>query len=224
MAESLDVDALKRRGRRRLIGAIALMLIAVIVLPMVFDAEPRSSAPPVNVRIPDEEASAFKPRVLAKAPADAVRENAVPSAPAPSPELPSDRKGAAPAPTVLAAPLAPAATKSAAPPTGAAAKPGAPKVGTAAAPVNATAKPEASSGADFVIPVAAFADPDKLKSVTTSLAGAKIPYFTEIVPAAKGPVTRVRAGPFASRESADQGLAKLKALGLKPGNVIARGG
>ena len=36
MAESEDVNTLKRRGRRRLVGAIALVLAAVIVLPIVF--------------------------------------------------------------------------------------------------------------------------------------------------------------------------------------------
>ena len=57
-----DVDTLKRRGRRRLVGAIALVLAAVIVLPMVFDREPRPVAPPVSVRIPGEDETPFKPR------------------------------------------------------------------------------------------------------------------------------------------------------------------
>lgn len=59
--EQQDVDTLKRRGRRRLVGAVALVLLAVIVLPMVFDQQPRPPAP-VSVRIPGEdEAPPFKP-------------------------------------------------------------------------------------------------------------------------------------------------------------------
>jgi len=54
MAESQEIGALRRRGRRRLVGAIALVLLAVIVLPMVFDSEPRLGAPAVSVRIPSE--------------------------------------------------------------------------------------------------------------------------------------------------------------------------
>ena|SRR5687767_1929137 len=61
-----DVETLKRRGRRRLVGAVALVLLAVIVLPMVFDPEPRQSAPPVSARIPSEDETPFKPK--AKAP------------------------------------------------------------------------------------------------------------------------------------------------------------
>ena len=66
MAETEDVNSLKRRGRRRLVGAIALVLAAVIVLPMVFDSEPRRSAPPVSVRIPGEDESGFTPKVTPK--------------------------------------------------------------------------------------------------------------------------------------------------------------
>jgi DedD protein len=66
-----DVDALKRRGRRRLVGAVALVLLAVIVLPMVFDPEPRKAAPPVSVTIPSQDGGAFTPKGVkpqAKAP------------------------------------------------------------------------------------------------------------------------------------------------------------
>jgi cell division septation protein DedD len=37
-------------------------------------------------------------------------------------------------------------------------------------------------------------------------------------------VTRVRAGPFASREAAEQAIDKLKALGFKPGSVTTKSG
>lgn len=57
-----DVDALKRRGRRRLVGAVALVLLAVIVLPMVFDPEPRKAAPPVSVTIPGQDDGTFMPK------------------------------------------------------------------------------------------------------------------------------------------------------------------
>jgi DedD protein len=60
--EQQDVETLKRRGRRRLVGAVALVLAAVIVLPMVFDPEPRGSAPGVSTRMPGEDEKPFTPK------------------------------------------------------------------------------------------------------------------------------------------------------------------
>src|SRR5918912_612662 len=64
--EQQDVETLKRRGRRRLVGAVALVLLAVIVLPMVFDPEPQSTVAPVEVRIPKESDSVFAPKLPPK--------------------------------------------------------------------------------------------------------------------------------------------------------------
>ena len=158
--EQQDVETLKRRGRRRLVGAVALVLLAVIVLPMVFDPEPKGTVAPVEVRIPKETDTAFAPKPPA----------------------------AKPAAKVEAAPVAPAAP----------------------AP-----QPAAN---EYVIQVGAFARPE---SVTAKLKAAKLPYYTEPMP---GNLTRVRAGPFASRQAADQALAKLKELGLKPGAVTTKSG
>ena len=159
--EQQDVETLKRRGRRRLVGAVALVLLAVIVLPMVFDPEPKSTVAPVEVRIPKESDTAFAPK---------------PPAPKPAP------KAEVPAPKAEAAPAA---------------------------------QPAAN---EYVIQVGAFARPE---SVIAKLAAAKLPYYTEPL---QGNLTRVRAGPFPSREAADQALSKLKELGLKPGAVTNKSG
>jgi DedD protein len=144
-----DVDTLKRRGRRRLVGAVALVLLAVIVLPMVFDPEPRPVAPPVSVRIPGEDnAPPFKPK------------------PPPPKPAPPEKKDAA--------------------------------------------------KEEFVVPIGAFASPE---NVTAKLAAAKIPHYTEAV---AGSLTRVRAGPFPTREAAEEAATKLKGLGLEPGAVTAK--
>ena len=74
--EQQDVETLKRRGRRRLVGAVALVLLAVIVLPMVFDPEPRNALPPVSVRIPGENETPFNPKLPAKAPRTEAAEQA----------------------------------------------------------------------------------------------------------------------------------------------------
>ncbi len=209
MAEALDVNTLKRRSRRRLVGAVALVLLAVIVLPMVFDTEPRQTEPSVSVRIPPEDDAKFAPQ-LSGAPAS-VTPSAVP-APASEAAAPS----AKPQSLASAQPAAPAATKSERP-AKQETKPAARGTSTERARAEAALK-----NIEFVVPVAALADPDKVKALTDRLAAAKLPYYTEPVATASGTVTRVRAGPFANRGAADRALEKLKGMGLKPGKVIER--
>jgi DedD protein len=196
MAEALDVNTLKRRSRRRLVGAVALVLLAVIVLPMVFDTEPRQTEPSVSVRIPPEDDAKFTPKLAEPAPAPAAE------TPAPS-----------------AAPRAPAQTQA--------------KVETA--PKRAETKPAprgesseraraeaALRGVEYVVPVIALANVDKVKEQTARLAAAKLPYYTEPVATAKGSVTRIRAGPFADRAAAEKAAEKLRGMGFNPGKIVEK--
>lgn len=61
-ATSADAELqLKKRARRRLVGATALALLAVIVLPMVMDREPRPPAQDIQLRIPNPESNTLPP-------------------------------------------------------------------------------------------------------------------------------------------------------------------
>lgn len=195
MAENEDVNTLKRRGRRRLVGAIALVLAAVIVLPMVFDSEPKGSAPPVSVRIPGEDESGFIPKVTPKTPA--VEEQ---KAPEKSAQKPAEKKAAERAQEKALEKV----------PEIAAAEPKRPDV------AERKRAEAALAGEQFMVPAGAYVDP---AGVIEKLKSAKIPYYTEPIATKQGTVTRVRAGPFASRDAAEKVLQQLKELGLKPGNV-----
>ncbi|HSA88443.1 MAG TPA: SPOR domain-containing protein [Burkholderiales bacterium] len=142
--EQQDVETLKRRGRRRLIGAVALVLAAVIVLPMVLDQEPPGTGSTLSVRIPGED-TPFTLKPPAK-------------------------------------------------------------------------KAQPVSREEYVVQVGAFASP---RSVIAKLESAKMPYYTEVI---NNNLTRVRAGPFPTREAAEQALEQLKALGFDPGAVAAKSG
>jgi DedD protein len=200
MAEAQDVDGLRRRGRRRLVGAVALALLAVIVLPMVFDPEPKQAPPPVSVRIPSEEDAGFQPKVTPK-PAVAPPVAAVPETKA-TPARPGTeaKERAAPAKESEPAPAKPAR------------------------PDEAERARAALQNAEYIVPVAALSNPDKVKELTERLSAAKVPYYTEPVATARGKVTRVRAGPFDTREAAQKAHERIRALGLKPGNVTTRSG
>jgi len=68
---SLDEQLeLKKRARRRLVGATALVLLAAIVLPMVMDREPRPVNPDIQIRIPSQDGnSGFAAHVAPAKPA-----------------------------------------------------------------------------------------------------------------------------------------------------------
>ena len=204
MAENQDVNILKRRGRRRLVGAIALVLAAVIVLPMVFDSEPKGSAPPVSVRIPGEDDTGFTPKVTPKSPAlpeqksaekapEKSVEKVVEKAPEPVVQKPEPKIEV----TVTKRTVKPAAKLE----------------------VEQKRAEEALAGEQFMVPAGAYVDPT---GVVEKLKEAKIPYYTEPIATKQGTVTRVRAGPFASRDTAEKALQQLKGLGLKPGNVATK--
>src|SRR6478609_5246166 len=48
-----SVDAMRRRARHRLIGAVVLVLAGVIGFPLLFDTQPRPVAVDIPIEIPD---------------------------------------------------------------------------------------------------------------------------------------------------------------------------
>ena len=203
-----DIETLKRRGRRRLVGAVALVLAAVIVLPMVFDPEPRRGAPPVSVRIPGEDEAPFKPKPVPK---PAPKSIEAPPAEKKAEAAPAAKSAETPAPVVKAAP--PPVAKAAP------AKPAAAKPAPAKPPPSERARAEAALvGAEYGFQVGVFADP---ANAIEKLKAAKLTYSTEVV---KDNLTRVRAGPFPTKEAAEKARERLKGLGLEPGTVTAKSG
>lgn len=59
-----DANLLRRRARRRLVGAIALVVLAVVVLPIILDQKPRRGPQELTVQIPSQDGGPFKTRVL----------------------------------------------------------------------------------------------------------------------------------------------------------------
>ncbi|HEY7658664.1 MAG TPA: SPOR domain-containing protein [Burkholderiales bacterium] len=198
---------LKRRARRRLIGAIVLVAAMVVVLPMVLDTEPRPVSQNITVRIPSPDANAFTPKAapspVSKPAAGKSTVAQVDGKPAAAPT------GSQEAPKAAAQPEA--------------AKPA--KVEKPKAPAKTTAKTSkpaapAANGA-YVVQVIALADAEKARRMQQQIAAAGIKSYTEVVKTVKGDVTRVRAGPFGTREAAEKAREQLKSLGMN-GNVTTR--
>ena len=189
-----DANLLKRRARRRLVGAIALVVLVVVVLPIILDQKPRPSPQEVTVQIPSQDGGPFKTRVLPPL-------QPAPAAPQKS-EAPQAAKEAPPASAEPAARPALAKKESA----------------------KASEKPRArAKTADaFVFQLGVFANPDNANLVRDRAASAGIKSYTEQVKGQQGDQTRVRAGPFSSRAAAEKARDKLKTLGMDVGQVAQR--
>lgn len=99
-----DNDAqlqLKKRARRRLVGAVAFASLVAIVLPVIMDNEPRQPVQDVEIRIPGQDEKPFAPRFAAPAERPAEKPAAraeTPPAPVPTSEArPASRPEASPA-------------------------------------------------------------------------------------------------------------------------------
>ena len=68
MADSTDinVDELRRRARRRLIGAVVLALAAAVIVPMLLESDPKPLGEDVSVKIPPEDGGKFVNRLSDK--------------------------------------------------------------------------------------------------------------------------------------------------------------
>ncbi|AXK40037.1 SPOR domain-containing protein [Crenobacter cavernae] len=80
---------------------------------------------------------------------------------------------------------------------------------------------KAKTGNGFAIQLAALSDPEKADALRSRLAAAGVAAHFSKVTTSKGEVTRVRVGPFASREDADATLKKLARAGVT-GIVVTR--
>lgn len=210
------VDELKRRARRRLVGAVVLALAAAVVLPMLLESEPKPLGNDVSIQIPPIDQGKFvtslppdkggEPKTPAATPPAAPAASADTSAPA------SDRTVAAAEQRVLGqsgASRQPAIMSSA---------PEAMRPQTPA-PASADSAPVApAAGGTLFVQVAALADSKAAADLAAKLVAAGFPAHVEPVATRQGPVQRVRVGAYPSREAADVALTNIKAAGY--GNAI----
>lgn len=224
----------KKRARRRLVGAIALVLAAVIGLPMILDSEPKPLGDDINIQIPSKETSApaGKSAVVQKAsqatvaaslnPEEEVLETATPKAEAKI-ETKNEVKTAEPEkksqPPVVKAdsPEAKAAAAKSALAAPATAKPEhAGDAVRAKAILEGKANPAAAPKASgkLVLQVAALASQDKVNELQKKLQGAGLKSYTQKVATESGERIRVRIGPFANAAEAEKARAKLDKIGL----------
>ena len=222
---------LKRRARRRLIGAIALLVATIAVLPLLFEDQPppgsalairMQKATPVPVTPVPEAPPAPAQPVAAAEPGNTPVETIPPLLPEPTP-LPAENVAAA-KPDVAPPRQSVARPAKAEPSVAQAATiepPAKPvKTGPPTKPAQPPlAKPASAAVAEatFYVQLAALSDAAHAEALKTRAAHTGLPVATDQA----GTLTRVRVGPFGSRKAAEDAAATLAANGI-PGQVIAR--
>ena len=217
----------RTRARQRLIGAAVLVVAGIIGFPLLFESQPRPIPVDLPIEIPRKES--VPPLAMP---------DAAPEVQA-SPALLPERQAAAPAERVITETQADAgrevATQALAPASASASepsriKPAAPPRGTQAAPaaggddgarakalLEATPAPEAASPgatARFVVQVGAFTDPAAVREARAKVERLGMKTYTQVAETPAGNRTRVRVGPFATREDAERAAAKIRSSAL----------
>lgn len=224
-APAESIEAIRRRARHRLIGAVVLVLAGVVGFPLLFDTQPRPVAVDIPIEIPDRN----KVKPLPPLPQSPVASGKVAQAPASAPAA-SAASAAAPvaqapvdaASKPQAAPAAPAEEKVAKVEPAPEKKPEA-RVDTKAVEAakarallegRSVEGADATSGARYVVQVGAFAEKDKARLAQQKLERAGLKNYTNVAETKNGSRIRVRAGPFASKAEADKAAEKIKGLDL----------
>ena len=195
------------RARRRLIGAVVLLAAGMVLFPWLFESKPRPLPLDIAIDVARKDSAAL-PKPVPVAPRAA------------KPTPPPDAGNEAPAAVALEAapnkleasppvpqPSAPAAVVAAAP---------APAPTPAATPQGAASPPAAAASAGtgrFVVQVGAFNEATALREARGKVERLGLKTYTQVIETASGARTRVRVGPFETRDEADRASARLKAAG-----------
>lgn len=221
---------LKKRARRRLVGAAALALLAAVILPMVMDHEPRQPAQDVQISIPSQDDRGLATRVLTGKPAATPLPPDVAAKAEPKPEVKSAPKpddahpgesGAgetkaatkpepAPAPKTEEKPVVKPTEKPVSKP---ADKPAVDKAEEAKARA-ALAGANPDDGEAWVVQLGAYKEEGRVKGLVAKVKQLGLPVYTESVETPQGERMRVRAGPFKTREAADKARERIGKIGV----------
>jgi DedD protein len=211
----------KKRARRRLVGAIALVLLMVTVLPMVLnDRVAKNPQQEIAISIPSQDGGEFDSKVVPVRPIapEPVAPEPVPVEDVASAKVPPSTKMEAsktvkpiskPEPVVESKPevvKTTTAQKSA--------------VTLKSLPEKNQKENSNTQGGAFTVQIGVFSDPANVKKLQQKLQTAGYKSYTEQMDTPKGEKIRLRAGPFADRQQADDALVAIKEAGLS-GLVVA---
>jgi DedD protein len=246
--EDAPVQAARTRAKRRLIGAAVLVGIGVIGFPLLFETQPRPIAVDIPIEIPAKDGAPplarppARPGSAAVARATSAAEPVETIEPVARASAPSASAPAAPVAATSSSTTAPASA-AALPMAGAAASAVAAVRAEPAARAEAaddatrrdarraqdlldgkatTAAASAASepkGPRFVVQAGAYTDAATLREARQKVEKLGLKTYTQVVEVDGSARTRVRVGPFSTREEAEKASARIKSAGL-PANIL----
>ena len=215
----------KKRARRRLVGAIALVLLMVTVLPMVLD-DRAAKAPQqeIAITIPSQDGTEFTSKIVPVSPE--INSPLLPPTQAPvetktvpSPESKAENSKPETAPASPATDLPITASKPAE-------KALTAEESSSTEPPNNNstlekkpADPNSNKNNGLSVQIGVFSDAANVKQLQQKLQNRGYKSYTEKLSTAKGEKIRLRVGPFATMADAESALTKIKDAGL-PGLIV----
>ena len=203
---------LRKRARRRFIGAVTFVILSVVFLPMILDDAPQQEQQEIDIQIPSEELTAETYPWMTPENTPAINEAETISdldRPLPfsdseySGKIESSKSGSESTTNGIPVPARkPLFVKSAQT-----------SASVVQEKVTTSGNVKAQEGA-FVIQLGAFSDVSKAKQQQQNLIANGIRAYTETIKVGNSEMTRVRIGPFTTREAAEAEHEHLKKTGL----------
>ncbi len=200
---------LKKRARRRLVGAIALVLLMIIILPRILqDRANQATQESIKITMPTEQVEPLNSAITPTVPETTVEEPALMTEEKTETEIENLAAKQAEAnikPQVKSQPTISDKTDTTKPE----------QVKPESKPVDSTKK---TTG--FTVQVGVFSDAANVKQLQDKLKQAGISSYTEKISTPNGQKIRLRAGQFVTRQEASDALTTIKSAGLS-GMVIS---
>ena len=214
------VEVMRKRARHRLMGAVVLVLTAVVVFPLLVDKQPRPVAVDIPIEIPDKNKVRPLETEVAEAQKDSAQKDSEKTAPvAPetsSPSVPAVSAVPAPSGATAAAPVAKVEEVLTTPESKVkeAARAEALLAGKEPANKEPANKDAPANGERYIVQFGAYAENDKAQEARRKVESTGLKTYTHVIETKEGRRIRARVGPFASKAEAEQAADKIKKLDL----------
>ena len=201
---------LRRKARRRLIGAVVLTLAVVVILPMVLDSEPKPGGKDIDLSIPaSDKIGEFVPHGVVSEVAVTLPTEASTIIASSAPLAPSASGTPIQASEVAKPSVAPSPKKQAMP---SKSETGPHKPAESQKPAQINSADKSAVAESYVAQVGAYSKSDTAKQELKKLKKWGFKAYTEKV----GDKIRVRVGPYANRAMAEKAGRQLEKHGLHP--------